>query len=178
MLEQRASVDFMRAKMGCKCHSESYTEKISAGTRPPYSCGVHSSCMATKATPQALTLLHAATRTALPTKLQGLWLSTLPASVWPQDFLFSSWTELVPGHCFVRTGQEMWPKANEKEPLVAWDGDSTPLSYCFIYLISQKVLRNEGKKYDYDSSRLQLWLLGRGKSNSGEGFASKLRGRL
>lgn len=70
--------------------------------------------------------------------------------------------ELVPGHHFVRTGQEMRPEANEKEPFLSWDGHTTPLSYCFAYLISQRGLRSEDR--------------GR-KVKKGEGLASKLRGR-
>ena len=64
--------------------------------------------------------------------------------------------ELVPGCYTVGTDQGMCPKAKEKEPLASWDGDSAPLGYCFVYLISQKVLRQDGRsgKYDYEPSRL------------------------
>lgn len=69
----------------------------------------------------------------------------------------------------------MGPKA--KAPLASRDGDSAPLRYCFVYLISQKVLRNKGSsgKQDCESSGLQLRDRVEGKAR-GEGPASKLRG--
>lgn len=144
-LEQRASVGFIWAQMECKCHSESHTKKSSAGTRPPQSCGVNSGCV-TKAMPQTLPLLHRATGS----KVLGS-LPEPPSCVWKQDCLFSSWMELVPGHCFARIGQELCPEASEKGPFASWDDQTTPLSYCFVYLISQKVLRNQesSRKYDF-----------------------------
>lgn len=67
----------------------------------------------------------------------------------------------------------MCPEANEEEPFASWDGPATPLSYCFAYLVSQHGFRKE----ELGSSRLQLWLLGGGERNKGEGLASNLRGR-
>lgn len=49
----------------------------------------------------------------------------------------------------------MRQEANEKEPFASWDGHTTPLSYCFAYLISQQGFRKEevvGKV----TSRLEL----------------------
>lgn len=63
----------------------------------------------------------------------------------------------------------MCPKANEKETLASWDGGSAPLGCCFVCLISQKVLGQEGRsgKHDCEFSRLQLRLRVGGKSNRG-----------
>lgn len=154
-LEQRPSVDFMWAKMECKCHSEAHTKKISAGRRSPQSRGVNSGYVATKAVPRALPLLRGPPE--LPCTPGSEDSCPHPCQVCDNRTVFSSWMELVPGHCFVRIDQGMWPKANEKEPLASWDGDSTPLSYCFVHLISQKkVLRHEGcsRIYDHEPSRL------------------------
>lgn len=163
-LQQRASVDFMWAK---KCHSESHAKKTSAVHGAPRSCGVKSGCPATKGMLWALPLLRGSTE--LPGTPGSRDSCPCLRQVCDNQTVFSSWMELVPGCYIVETDQGMCPKASEKEPLASWDGDSAPLGYCFVYLISQKVLRQEGRsrKYDCEFSRLQLWLRVGGKINRG-----------
>lgn len=147
-LEQRASVDFMWARMEYKCHSESYTKKISAGTRPPQPCGVSSGCVVTK-----YALSPASPTWAIRTAIQTPRTSAPPP---PQGVtrLFSppewSW--------YLATASLEQIKRHDLRQMKGASCFPTPWSYCFVYLISQKGLRHEGRKYDYESSRTQLRL--------------------
>lgn len=168
-LEQKASVDFMWAK---KCHSESHAKKTSAVHGPPRSCGVKSGCPATKGMLWALPLLRGSTE--LPGTPGSRDSCPCLCQVCDNWTVFSSWMELVPGCYIVGTDWGVCPKANEKETLASWDGGSAPLGYCFVCLISQKVLGQEGRsgKHDCEFSRLQLRLRVGGKSNRGGRDAS------
>lgn len=133
----------------CERHSESHTEKSSAGTPPSQPRGVNSGWVATKEVPQTLPLPPDLTSGGTPgsdCRADRELRTSVPCTwgVTTLSFLFPM--ELVPGQSFLRTGQERGLGANDRSPLAAWGGHANLGSYCFVYRISQEVLSTEGRQ--------------------------------